>query len=189
MAAVLAAAQTNRGVLLAMATEILNINGWDSGWPTGAVANVDEAIAAADGSVVECATEGDIVVFDLTNTGLTDADTITQLDITFRARETSAASGDNSIDVEFLVGAAVQGNAQNVVLTTDFQDFSLSTDAWDTDWTQAQLDGAQVRCTSVQTGMPSAGGWQVDCLDVVVTYTPDSGAPEFTSRLGLLGYG
>jgi hypothetical protein len=35
-----------------MATEILNINGWDSGWPTGSVSNVDEATAGADGASV-----------------------------------------------------------------------------------------------------------------------------------------
>jgi hypothetical protein len=178
-------------MLLAMATEILNINGWDSGWPIG-VASDDaaEAVAAADGSFVACSTEGDVVLFDLDNTGLTDADTISEVDVILRGRQSATSSGANAFAVEFWIGGSIQGTAQTTTgaLTTSFQNFTLSTDAWDVDWTQAQLDGAQVQVTAAQTGMPSSAQWEVDCLDVVITYTA-AGETVFQPRMKLLGVG
>lgn len=159
-----------------MATEILNINGWDSGWPTGSVANVDEAIAGADGALISTTTENDTVLLDLTSTVIADADTVNAVDITVRCREGAGSAGNNDIGVEFLIGGSVQGSQRDTAqLTTSFQNLSVSDVAWDSDWTAAQLNGAQVRLDAKQSGMPSSATWEVDCIDVVIDYTPAAG--------------
>lgn len=155
-----------------MAADKLNINGWDAGWPTGSVANVDEPVGSADGALIAATSENDTVLLDLTSTTVVDGDTVTAVDIVVRIREGAGSAGNNRIGVEFLIGGVVQGSRQNSAnMSTTFANVSFSDANWDVDWTQAQLDGAQVRLTAVQQGKNESAVWEVDCLDVDIVFT------------------
>ena len=52
-----------------MATQVNHINGWDSGWPTGSLANIDEAVAGADGFSISTTIDTDVVVLDIQDFG------------------------------------------------------------------------------------------------------------------------
>lgn len=152
-----------------MAEDRLFPNGWDSGWPTGAVANIDEGIASADGLNISTNVDDDSVLLDLTATAVVDADTVTAVDIVVRAKYTGG--GDNSIGVEWLVGGSVQGSEQSASLTTSYQNLNISDANWDADWTATQLNGSQIRLYARQTGKPTAYSVEVDAIDLVITYT------------------
>jgi hypothetical protein len=160
-----------------MATEILNINGWDSGWPTGSVSNVDEATAGADGASVSTTSRNDVVIFDLDNTSLTDADTITNVTIKVRGRVQFTVLGEPRFDVELLIGGVSQGIGLGPGLTSSFVTGSYVHFLWHSDWTQAQLNGAQVKVTA-KDDLEATTTWYVDCIDVVVTYTPPAANAE-----------
>jgi hypothetical protein len=156
-----------------MATEKLNINGWDAGWPTGLLSNVDEAIADADAQTVGTNITGDVVIFDLDPTALIDGDEVTDVGITVRATCSGLGFDLGYLDVELLIGGAAQGAAQRTSSMVGTQNHVLSSASWDSDWTQAQLEGMQVRVTTVLTGgNGDTPTWTIDCIDVDVTYTP-----------------
>ena len=154
-----------------MATEKLNITGWDSGWPTGLITNVDEAIADADGQRVQTSNRNDVVIFDFgPTTALTDGDTVTAVDITIRARVLNATVPAH-FDVELLIGSVSQGlDGGPPPLQTFWSNGFYTKASWDADWTVAQLDGAQVKITSRQDSV-SAETWYIDCIDLDITYT------------------
>jgi len=154
-----------------MAQDKLNISGWDSGWPTGFVTNVDESIAGADGSSVSTTIEGDVVVFDLDASNITDVDVVTNVAITIRARLWPKFQ-DGSFIVELLIGGASQGaEGSPPNLGSIFQNGVYGYVGWNVDWTAAQLDGMQVRVTTVED-LGTVEEWFIDCMDVDVTYTP-----------------
>ncbi len=167
-----------------MATETLNINGWDSGWPSGSVAAVDEAVASADGATVSTTIEDDTVIFDLTNTALTDADTITDVSITVRAKKTG--TGAASFEVALLIGGSSQGiDGTAPFLSTSFVNDVYTNTGWNSDWTAAQLNGAQVRVVAINA-LLVVDSWVIDCIDVVITYTPSAPEPA-VETLALTG--
>ena len=154
-----------------MATEKLNISGWDSGWPTGFVTNVDEPIASADGQTVSTTIENDTVVFDLDNvTDIADIDTVTAVEITVRGSVASALV-DSKFSVELLIGGVSQGADPFVTnLSSSMSNQTYTAVGWNSDWTQAELNGAQVKVTAQQT-TPGSQTWYIDCIDVDITYT------------------
>lgn len=152
-----------------MSTDKLLPNGDDGGWPTGSYLNIDEGIASADGSVLSTNVDDDTVVIDLTSTVVADSDVVTALDIVVRVNYTGG--GTNSLGVELLVGGSVIGIQQTSSITTSFQNLTFSDVNWDADWTQAQLNGAQVRLQAIQSGKPTAYTVQVDALDVDIVYS------------------
>jgi len=158
-----------------VATEKLNINGDDNGWPTGDFTDVDEAVASADGAVMATTTENDLIIFDLDASVIEDADTVTAVDMVIRGREGAGAAGTNSFRVTLLIGGAGQGAVNSATLTTSFQNLSLSAAGWDVDWTAAQMDGMQVQVEARQVGMAASGIWEIDCLDVDIVFTEGAG--------------
>jgi hypothetical protein len=163
-------------------TETLNANAEDGGWVggSGSIANIDEAIASADGSVLTCVLNDDVLVLDLTASAVEDADTVTGVDIVVRCFSNGASTKD-SFDVELLVGGSPVGAAQSTGnLTGSMADYTLSLAAWDADKTASEMDGLQVRLTHRQTGKAEPVDTHLDCIDVNVTYdlpviVPDPG--------------
>ena len=163
-----------------MATEKLNITGWDAGWVTGSVANVDEAIADADAALISDGNEGAVVILDVTDSVVEDADTVTAVDVVVRIREGAGSNGNNRIGVELLIGGTPQGaRVDSANMTTSFANVSFSSVSWDADWTAAQMDGMQIQLTAVQQGKAESAVWEVDCLDVDIVYTPAPVGPPF----------
>jgi len=159
-----------------VATEKLNISGWDSGWPTGYVANVDESVASADGQAVSTSMDNDVVIFDLDASVIDDVDVVTDIGITVRAmfEDEPAPSNTGSLTVALLIGGVSQGSESTGDLTDSQANYVLSNAGWDSDWTAAQLAGMQVRVTS---STPSDDGdpiWSLDCIDVDITFTDNT---------------
>ena len=165
-----------------MATETLNINAIDSAFsdPNGAVTDIDEPISGADGNSYGTTTEDDVATFGLTPTALTDAHTINSVTLTVRAQKGGTA-GNERFQVDLLIGGVVQGSQQSTGnLTTSFANYTGINDAgWNSDWTQAELNGMQVRLTAIQAGMGGTQVTDLDCIDVIVDYTaPVTFTPE-----------
>lgn len=139
-------------------------------WQTGALTDIDEGISAADGNLLQTDTdgEGETFTLDFASPGLSDSDTISQVDIV--VRHIDGTDTDSDIAVELLIGGTTQGTvtpAHASSLTND----TLNTAGWNTDWTQSQLDGLQVRITATQGGKAVADQWGIDAVEVVITYT------------------
>ena len=148
--------------------------------PSGAATSheaVDETIASADGgsTITTPAAENDAITFDLASPGLSDADTISQVDVHVHGR--TSGSGADQFGVELLIGGVVQGVSQSTGdLTGSHATYGpLNDAAWNADWTAAQLNGMQVRVTANQTGMPATVGHELSTVEVTVTYTAASG--------------
>jgi len=157
-----------------MATEKLNVSGWDGGWPTGFVTNIDEPIASADGSFVATSTLNDVVVLDLSNNvGITVLDTVNSISVKVRCK--SAVSGFPeppvlTLDVEVLIGGVSQGTDTSSIIPTSFVTKTLTNAGWDSNWSIAQIDGMQLRITARTSG-PGTYTWYIDCIDVDIDYT------------------
>lgn len=162
-----------------MATEYLLPNGDDSGWTTNnAATNCSSGINSGtptDGSYIETtATEGDVINIDLASVvDIVDDDTVTSVTVRFRAE--SSNSGDG-VSVDLIVGGTAQGTQYTgaASLGATFSTYTAdgATQGWTTDYTAAQLNGAQVRLTSTQSGMPGACDIRVSEVEVDITYTP-----------------
>lgn len=158
-----------------MVAEKLNFNTYDSGWTTGVIGDVDEAIAAADGAAIAATVKNDVAVMGLTASVVVDADTVTAVDVVVRARTTGSA--DDILGVELRIGGIVQGSRQDSAsLTASFVNYTFSDVAWDADWTEAEMDGMDIRLHARQSGMPGTAGHEVDCGDIDVVFTPAGGA-------------
>lgn len=177
-----------------MSEETLVPNGDDSGWPTGTFADLDEGIASADGLVMstDADGEGDVLNLDFTDSGVVDGDTVTNIDIVVRAKIASGPTTSDTLHVDLLFGGVPVGTQQATgTLTDSFQNFTLNDGGvWNGDRTAAEMDGLQVRLTPAQAGMPVTLQWDVDVVDVVITFTPASvGSPVIMAMLQSDQYG
>lgn len=158
--------------------ETLNINLLVASWAGAGYSNVDitdleEAIASADGDHYGPGPEDDPADFGLTASEVVDSDTVTNVSITVRLQANGTAAAIQA-DIDFLIGGSVQGAAVDTGnLTGSFANYGPLNDAgWNSDWTAAQMDGAEVRITPRHSGMPGTVEVDIDCMDVVVTFTP-----------------
>lgn len=177
-----------------MATEQLQINNWNSGWPTGLVTNVDEPSASADGQVVSTSTHNQTVIFGIEPPSvIQDVDDVTGINLVIRTRAiTILGSPTAKLKVELFVGGVSKGS----VTTSDLADniminLHLSLGSWDADWTRAELDSITIHVTTITdpTSINSVAQYDIDTIDVVVTYTdvpPFSFTPT-TAALNLVG--
>lgn len=175
-----------------MATETLNINAINEAWAdaSGEVTDIDEDIASADGNLYGPGTDfNPSADFGLTNPAVVvDADTVTQVDITVRLKRGGTVA-NVQCDVDFLIGGVVQGTEVGTGnLTTSFANYGPLNDAgWNSDWTLAQLQGAEVRLSATESGKPGTRAVDLDCCDVIVTYTPAGGGRTMGSLAGAGG--
>lgn len=167
-----------------MAIERLLPNGDDAGWTSGGWADVDEGIASTDddttkvvsGTTATPVAEGSTLNLDFAATALSDSDTITRVAFDIRATTDDVSSGKTDLTVQLIIGGAAQGAAVNLDLTSGWATFSDVNDiGWNSDWTEAQLNGAQVRLITAQAGMATDDVWEVSTVDMVVTYTAGGG--------------
>ena len=159
-----------------MATETLNVSGLsasDSGNFSGNVTDIDEAVGSADGNVMSSSTngEGETLRVALTDVvSVTDGDTVSNVSVTLRC--SAPGTGNNSFDVELFIGGTSQGSANTGQVTGSLANYSgLNNAGWNSDWTAAQLNGAEILITCAQNGKGVNTQYNVDCLDVIVTYS------------------
>lgn len=159
-----------------MATETLlptadSVNNWDA----GTFADVDQGVDTPNDTLTmsDASLEGEIVTFDIADSIIEDADTVTN--VTIRTRAQRGSNSGDSLGLDLLIGGVPQGAKEDRVLTTALDDVDTNNAGWNSDWSASQLDGLQVRMTTLQTGMPGVVDITVSEVEVVITYTPGAG--------------
>lgn len=146
-------------------------SGDDGGWPTGTWEDIDESIASADGAVLATSIDDDVVIIDVGDFDIDDADTVELLFLNVRARDTGAG-GKNKIAIDIDVGG---GGIFEVVpaanLTNSFVTYTYNNALWDVDWTAAQMNNLQLIIRANQTGMATAADWEIDAIDIEALIT------------------
>jgi len=178
-----------------LATEFLVPNGDDGGWDAGGWADVDNggiAPSSPGGGPTDSALvtisgtskEGITMDFDLTPSAVVDGDTVTEVDVHIRAQN-NGGGGSDEVAVDLLIGGIPVGSQYLTgTLTGSFANYTANgtTQSWTVDWSEAQMDGMQVRITSSQAGMPAALATEVSEIEVVVSYTETAGTVPFSTR-------
>ena len=155
--------------------ETLNIDAINAAWAgaSGAATDIDEAVASADGNLYGPGAEADAADFGFANTGeIVDGDTVTNVSITVRLKKGGTA-GNEQADVQLMVSGSPVGSAVSTGnLTTSFADYGPLNDAgWNSDLSQVEVDSIEVRVTPMQSGMPGTNAVDIDCCDVIITFT------------------
>jgi len=157
-----------------MAEEKLQINAINAVWTgaSGAVADIDEAIADADAAIYGPGPQDDVADFGMTATSgsISDSATITNIDIEVRVLDDGTA-GTSLLDVILVIAGTPRGTTQ-ITTTATMTNFQVGNAGWDVDWTKAQLDGAEIRLTPTQSGMPGTNQVDLDCAEIIITFTP-----------------
>lgn len=165
-----------------MATETLLPNGdAANNWDAGTFADVNQGVDTPDDGLTmsDASNEGELVTFNMDDSAIGDADTVTN--VTIRTRALRGSNSGDSLGLDLLIGGSVQGSQVNRALTTGFDDVDSNDAGWNSDWSASQLDGLQARMTTLQTGMPGVVDITVSELEVVITYTPESTGPELSA--------
>lgn len=173
-----------------MATEYLVPNGNDGGWDVSDHTKINNGGVApgssgspGDTSAVSETTDPVVLNLDLTDSAITDADTVEDVEVFVRARTTGA--GTDNFLVDLIVGGTAQGTQYaSPTLGATFVDYT-ATGGWTTDFSAAQLDGMQVRLTTGQAGKSAVHGIEVSEVEVRITYTAAS--LDYTAS-GSVGY-
>lgn len=162
--------------------ETLVPDGDDSGWPTGAFGDIDEAIGSPDAAVMSTtdAELPDVLILDIAPSEVVDGDTVTNITINCRARVTGTG-GKDDLTFDLLIGGVAQGTAVTHASVGSTYSTLVSNDTgWNVDRSETDMDGMQVRVTSGQRGMGSAATYEIDALEVVTTYTAGSAITPIT---------
>lgn len=151
-------------------------SGDDGGWPTGTWEDIDESIASADGAVLSTNTGDDVVIIDVGDFDIDDADTVDLVFLNVRARDTGSG-GKNKIAIDLDFGG---GGILEVVpadnLTNSFVTYLYGDALWNVDWTAAQMNNLQLIIRAGQTGMPTAADWEIDAIDIEALITLAGGS-------------
>ena len=160
-----------------MTLERLQINVINAVWAgaSGAAADIDEAIADADANIYGPGPEDDAADFGFsaTSAAITDAATVNGVDFEIRVLDDGTA-GTAILTVELLIGGTSQGST-TINPNSSLTNHTISLAGWDSDWTKAELDGAELRLTPSQSGMPGTNAVDIDCAELIIDYTAVAG--------------
>lgn len=158
-----------------------------SGQTSGAATDIDEGVSAADGNSCDTSSDGEGEVFTVgfaDVVGIVDGDTVNSITVRIRV-ERQDATGEYSID--FRIGGVIQGSQQSTSgLGTSFANFELTDVGWDSDWTQAQLNGMDILMTPTQAGMPTPTTWRLDAAEIDIDFTQVSADLNISATLATL---
>ena len=158
--------------------ETLVPDGDDSGWPTGTFANLVEGVPGDEVAIMSTTTNPDVLILDLSASEVVDGDTVTNITINMWAQVTGVGGKDDLI-VDLLIGGVAQGTAvTHTSVGTSYSTLIANDTGWNVDRTGAEMDGAQVRITTAQRGKGEAATYEVDSVDVVVTFTGGASGPS-----------
>ncbi len=153
-----------------MAQEFLVPNADDGGWAGGGSwSDLTNGTDTPDGVFIEPVNIDDVLVLEFGNTSLTDGDTIIEVQILVRGW--TVGLGTDRLNCELFIDGVGQGipTAFWTLPTIGVQLRQFSLAAWNQDWSQAQLNGAQVHLVALQQGMPVTVGHQIDEVDFRIT--------------------
>ena len=146
-----------------------------TGWATGAFTDIDEGISAADGNLLSTDSdgEGETFTLDFDSPGLTDADTITQMDVIVR----HGTGGVDTTGGQFLTGT-----------TWPFTGTPAQPDnkPWKKEWAKFREEFVRKLLADVPKGIISfkqvrvKSGTNIN-IKVEIEYTPDDMCFSFRS--------
>ena len=158
--------------------ETLLPNADDSGWPTGTFADIDNTIASPSGTFMSATTDPDVLIIDVGDSEVVDGDTVTNITINMWAN-VIGTGGKDDLTVDLLIGGVAQGTAvTHSSVGSTLSNLSSNDVGWNVDRSAADMDGLQVRITTGQRGMGAAATYQIDELEVIVTFTGGGGGPD-----------
>lgn len=160
-----------------MPTEILRPVDWLTPtftWPFGFVSNIDEPIGTPDGSSIATNVNGDFAYITLTDpVNITDASTITNVDIYVRVRATyNLVTPDPPPElwVGWLPGGVSQGFFKQTVFSSTYSTFIYSQPGWNDDWSLSELINAHIGIQCDFAGV-DAFVMGIDVIEVRIDYT------------------
>jgi hypothetical protein len=160
-----------------MATETIFLDGTFSG--TGWIGNgtdIDEGITAADGNEISSDADGenDSITLDFANVvTIVDADTVTRIDFTIRARVTTDGGDELFNGTDLIFSSTPAGASQSTgLLTASHANHTLNDTLWNVDRSVSALNSMQAILVPAQAGMPTANTWHIDTGEAVITFTP-----------------
>jgi hypothetical protein len=149
------------------------INDW-----TGAYTDIDEDIATPNlTDFITTDSVDNTAAFNLSNPGLVDGDTITNVTVKIHAKDNDSS---NRIDVKIYIGGVSQGTV-NVNTTTTAATYTTNNVGWNTDWTASQLDGMALYLVSDSNG--AEGDYWIYTANVIITYTAAVGGATNVVRM------
>ena len=154
--------------------ETLVPNGDDSGWPSGTYADIDEGVPGDEVASMSTTIDDDLLILDLSASEVVDGDTVTDITINISAL-TTGSSGKDTLVVDLLIGGTGLGIFTTGNLTGSYATYACTNVLWNVDRTASEMAGAQVSIKANQIGKVTAATWDIDSVDVVVTFTSGGG--------------
>jgi len=151
--------------------ETLLPNGDDSGWTSGTFEDINNGISTPSGVALLTTVNPDTLILDVTDSEVVDGDTVTNITIDMRARVTGIGAKDDLI-VDLLIGGSPQGTAvTHTSVGTSYSTLSANDSGWNVDRSASEMDGLQVRIATLQRGKGEPATYEIDELEVIVTFT------------------
>ncbi len=154
--------------------ETRQIDAVDTAWadPTGAATDIDEVIGSPDTAYYSGGVDGDVAVFGFAASEVEDGDIVTNITFNMIYRDDGTA-GTLTVDVDLLIGGAAQGTTQTITVSgSDVTYSGINHAGWNVDRTAAEMDGAQLRLTPRQAGMPGVNAAFLETANMVVAFDP-----------------
>lgn len=160
--------------------ETLQIDAITATWAgaSGAATDIDEVIGSPDTAYYGAGAEADAADFGFGVSEVIDGDTVTNITFNMIYRDDGTA-GTLTVDVDLLIGGVVQGTTQTITVSGSDATYSnINHSGWNVDRTAAEMDGAELRLTPRQAGMPGTNAGFLETANMVVTFTPGVTALE-----------
>ena len=153
--------------------ETRQINAINATWAgaSGAATDIDEAIGSPDTAYYGAGAEADAADFGFTASEVVDGDTVTNISFNMIYRDDGSA-GTLLVDVDLLIGGTVVGTAVQLTVSGSDATYSdINDTGWNVDRTAAEMDGAELRLTPQQSGMPGTNAGFLETANMVVTFS------------------
>ncbi len=169
--------------------ETRQINAIDAVWAgaSGAATDIDEVIGSPDTAYYGPGPDGDAADFGFTASEVVDAEIVTNITFNMIYRDDGSA-GTLMVGVDLLIGGVVQGTTQTITVSgSDVTYSGINHAGWNVDRTAAEMDGAQLRLTPAQAGMPGTNAAFLETANMVVTFSPPPSGRTMGSLAGAGG--
>jgi hypothetical protein len=159
--------------------ETRQINAINTAWASGsgAVTDIDEPIGSPDTAYYSGGVEDEAAEFGYTASEVVDANTVTNITFNMIYRDDGSA-GTVSVQVDLLISGSPVGAGSAFSVTGSDAEYNVNIAAWNTDFTAAEMDAAELRITPTQSGMPGTQLPFLETANMVVTFTSATFTPD-----------
>ena len=160
--------------------ETRQINAINTAWASGsgAVTDIDEPIGSPDTAYYSGGVEDEAAEFGFTASEVEDGFTVTNITLNMIYRDDGSA-GTVSVQVDLLISGSPVGAGSSFSVSGSDTEYNVNIAAWNTDFTAAEMDAAELRITPTQSGMPGTQLPFLETANMVVTFTSATFDPDF----------